>query len=206
MRATSFRAAYWVELQFLADGQNALATHYLRYYDVTGAVSGSVPLPDVANGGNQRTVLIGSGGVPGADVNNGGARVYFAGTVCYDEAAAGVGGIDCVVWGPATVPGGSSPAVPAGPNLGDDTTLQRTLARGCATALDAADDTNSTAADFSVAPSSPTPNASPPSGTPCVPAPDTGKPKKKKCKKKKKGKGKAGSAVRKKQKCKKKKK
>jgi hypothetical protein len=174
----------WVELQFLADGQNVLATHYLHMYDVTGAGTGSVPLPTVANGGNQRTVLIGSGLVPGADLNDGGARVYFAGSACYDEGTGVIGGIDCVVWGPSTVFGGGSPATPPAPVLGDGDTLQRTLARGCPTALDAADDTDSSAADFAIGSPSPRSNAMAPSGTPCIAAPAAAKKKaKKKCKK-----------------------
>ncbi len=175
----------WVELQFLADGQNVLATHYLHMYDVTGTGTGSVALTNVANGGNQRTVLIGSGLVPGADLNDGGARVYFAGSACYDEGISAIGGIDCVVWGSSTVFVGGSPATPPVPAvLGDGDTLQRTLARGCPTALDAADDTDSSAADFAIGPPSPRSNAMAPSGTPCIAAPAAAKKKaKKKCRK-----------------------
>jgi hypothetical protein len=176
----------WVELKFYADGQNLLGTHYLHLYDAAGVNTGSVALSTVPNGESQRTALIGSGSVPGADVNDGGARVFYAGTACYDEGASLTSSLDCVVWGPSTVAGGSSPATPAGPALGDDQTLQRTLARGCPTALDAADDTDSTAADFALAPGSPSNNAAAPSGVPCTtpstPAAPSGK-KKKKCRK-----------------------
>jgi hypothetical protein len=75
--------------------------------------------------------------------------------------------------------------------------LIRTISRGCATALDAADDTNS-AADFSLGAGSPRGNSATPTETPCPTPPAT----KKKCKKHKK---KSGGYSAKKKKCKKKK-
>ncbi len=62
-------------------------------------------------------------------------------------------------------------------------TLIRTISRGCATALDAADDTNNSAADFTVGTGNPRNNAATPTETPC-PTTTSTTPTKKKCKKK----------------------
>jgi hypothetical protein len=78
--------------------------------------------------------------------------------------------------------------------------LIRTISRGCATTLDASDDTNS-AADFTLGAGTPRNNSMAPTEAACPPSPTTAA--KKKCKKKKK-KHSAESA--KKKKCKKKKK
>jgi hypothetical protein len=200
----------WVELQFLTDGQNLLATHYLQLYDVAGGALPGVALSTVPSGGSQRTVLIGSGAVAGADQNNAGARVFFAGTACYDEGATGIGGIDCVRWGASTVAAGTSPTGTPATQLAPGETLQRTLGRGCPTQLDAADDSDDSAADFSLAPGSPRNNATSPTETACPtppadpgPAgssPVTSSQPKKKCRKK----AKKHSASAAKKKCKKK--
>jgi hypothetical protein len=77
----------------------------------------------------------------------------------------------------------------------------RSIARGCATQLDAADDTNNSAGDFSIAPPIQRSNATAPTEAPCTPTTTTTT---KKCKKKKHKRHSAQSA--KKKKCKKKKK
>ena len=94
------------------------------------------------------------------------------------------------------MPGGAIP---------NNSSIVRTQARGCATALDAADDTNNSSADFAQGSSTPRANAVTPTETLCA-TPTTKKKKKCKKKKKKKGTGKYGSAAAKKKKCKKKKK
>jgi hypothetical protein len=124
------------------------------------------------------------------------------GAVCFNEANLGVGGIDCVSWGNFTGVTSSlsgNPAVP-GTGIGADQSLIRGITRGCATALDAADDSDNSAGDFAIAPAIGRPNAGTPTEKLCTPVK---KKKKKKCKKKAKKKS-ASSAAKKK--CKKKKK
>ncbi len=78
-------------------------------------------------------------------------------------------------------------------------TLVRSISRGCATALDIADDTGNSAADFTVGTGTPRGNSVPPTETVCPPA-TAATTTKKKCKKHKKKKSGAYSA---KKKCKK---
>jgi hypothetical protein len=196
----------YAELQMFSAGQNALATHYIRFLDADGMALAEYPLPNVPNGESQRTVLVGNTGVPGADFTNAGVNVAASGGVCWNETNGGLGGIDCVIWGaftgsttPPSSPAGS-PAAPAG--LGAGQSLQRSLAPGCPTLLEAADDTNNSLTDFAIGPPSPRGNSVAPTEKPCTPA-----AKKKKCKKKKKKKKSGGSLyAAKKKKCKKKKK
>jgi uncharacterized protein len=194
----------FVELQMYSSGQALVGGHHLRIYDAAGAVQGDYELPnDVANGGTQRTITIGNS--PTRDFNYGGVTVDGAGgAVCWNELELAGGGIDCVSWGsftpgiePLSSPAGSNaPAIPLGQSL------QRRLNRGCATLLEAGDDTNNSAADFVVGAPTPRNNATAPTEKPCQPK--AGGKKKKKCKKKKGKKG--GASAAKKKKCKKKKK
>ena len=149
-------AGDYIMLQMFADGQNvALNTHYIDILDTTGMANAEYPLPNVASGANQRTILIGNTGVPGADFSNAGVAIPTQGAVCYDENPTynGTNGIDCVAWGNFTGSAHplSSPALPValpGGNLGTSQSLVRTISRGCATLLDPPDDTNNSAADF----------------------------------------------------------
>ena len=156
-----------------------------------------------ANGANQATVLVANdASVTGADfVAPGGLNVINTnGAACFVSTLAPLTGLDCVDWGPAaggTLPSPAGTPVPGG-GLGDNQSYSRSIVRGCVTALDLADDTNNSSADFFPATPSPRPNSVTPTETPC-PTP----PAKKKCKKKKK-KGKSAVAAAKK--CKKKKK
>ena len=106
------------------------------------------------------------------------------GGFCFLENALDTSPIDCVAWGAqmGTQPWGTPLALPAGA-IPDNSSIVRTQARGCATALDLADDTNNSSADFAQGASTPRGNAVAPTETLCqTPA----KKKKKKCKKKKK--------------------
>jgi hypothetical protein len=186
----------YVELQAFAAGQNLVAGKHIVSYDAGG---GSTPLTDyaipssVGNGANQATILISNGGVPGADFSAGTGTGpgnlnvdSTGGTVCYTDSSITVK-LDCVAFDGA---GGASVTVPSGANFGapfalpganlDGQSLIRTTSRGCATALDTADDTNS-AADFTLGAGSPRNNSATPIETPC-PTPPAAK---KKCKKKK---------------------
>lgn len=169
--ATGADAGDFVELQMTADGQNKLATHWIRLLDGNGVANAEYELPNVPNGGNQRTVLVGNTGVVGADFSNAGVIIESAGAACWNTSNLGQGGIDCVAWGnyqggPGTL---SSPALPAAATLPSGKSLHRTLARGCSTALDEADDTNDSSADFAVGDPSPRNNAAAPTERICSP-------------------------------------
>jgi hypothetical protein len=210
-RGTTGAQDDYVLLQMFADGQNVnLGTHYIDILNTNGQADAEYPLPQVPNGLNQRTILIGNMNVPGADFNNAGVAIPDNGAVCYDETNGydGTGGLDCIAWGnflgdvhPLSSPG--LPTVLGGMGLAPGQTLVRTISRGCPTLLDAPDDTNSSNADFALGAATPRNNAATPTEKPCTTGTgSTGTAAKKKCKKKKKHS--AESA--KKKKCKKKKK
>jgi hypothetical protein len=196
----------FVELQAYAAGQNFVKDRYVATYDGGGGLLTQVQFPaNLANGANQAHILVAHDvSTPGADVVDATLNVVnTGGYVCFTDTVLTTG-LDCVASGhvsglPSVSPSGT-PA-PVGAALTDAQSLTRSIARGCATTLDLADDTNNSAADFALAAPTPTGNAATPTETPC-PTPPA---KTKKCKKKKK-KGKSGAAVAKKKKCKKKKK
>jgi hypothetical protein len=197
----------YVELQAHSAGQNLVAGKHIVSYDAGGSVLTNFIIPsNVSNAANQATILIASdASTPGADflastdlnVDNTG------GTVCFTDGSIAVK-LDCVAFdgngpGSVTVPAGAAFGAPfalPGPNLNNQA-LIRTISRGCASALDTPDDTNS-AADFSLGTGSPRGNTVTPTETQCPSTPAA----KKKCKKHKKKKSGAYSA---KKKCKKKK-
>ena len=196
-------AGDYVELQMYEAGQNLVGGHYVRSYDGGGTAFSSFPIPsNVANGQNQRTILIANDAtVAGADFDAAGNLkiVNANGGLCFLDTALDTTPIDCVSWGAqaGTQPWGTPLALPAG-TIPDNSSIVRTHARGCATALDVADDTNNSSADFALGASTPRGNAVTPTETLCAtPA--------KKCKKKKKKKGKVKVAAKKKKGCKKKK-
>ncbi len=112
------------------------------------------------------------------------------GAVCWDT-------VDCVAYGTFNdtgTPLASNPGTPV-PVPASGSALLRKIGLGCATALDPADDTNNSNADFSSATPNPRNNASPIAETPCsttggggptASPPASAPPKKKKCKKAKK--------------------
>jgi Ca2+-binding RTX toxin-like protein len=148
----------YVVLQAFSAGENLVASKKVVTYDGGGGQLSSVTLSNVPNGANQVTILVGDAGVPGADATDPNFNIVnTGGTVCYTESD-GLTGIDCIAYQnvggtQATFP----PAPPASPygtpfSLGgpdfNGKSIVRTIARGCPTALDAADDTNNSAADF----------------------------------------------------------
>jgi hypothetical protein len=205
----------YVELQAYAGGQNFVAGKHIVTYDGGGTPYSTFTFPhSVNNGANQATILVSDGGVSGADFTatpgsgNDGTHltpINTGGTVCYTDSSTTVG-LDCVAYtsGPTLFPSpppspfGTPFTLPGG-QLGPNQSLIRTISRGCATALDTADDTNNSAADFTIGAGSPRGNSVTPTETPCATPPAT----KKKCKKKKKKHRSAETA--KKKKCKKKK-
>lgn len=160
----------FVELQMYAAGQNQTDGQFVRIYDARGTVSFTSRLSNVPNGENQRTILISNGQADNVtpDIDTAWTIPQLAGAACYESPESS----DCVTWGNFTPQAGfpdpQSAAVPNGMPSGSS--LDRTIARDCATALDAGDDTDDSAADFSLG-SAPTPrnNGTPPSETPCSP-------------------------------------
>ena len=168
--------AEYVELQMSADGQAGIEGQELRFYNSTATLTATYAIGDDSAlvGQSQRTVLLATaqaaslGGaasspdflLPAAD------RIApSGGAVCF-TAAGGALPADCVVWGAFPPPPGplqplltpdSQSAYAAA--IADGLSLQRDIARGCATYLDVADDTASSLADFDAVAPSPRNNA-----------------------------------------------
>jgi hypothetical protein len=164
-------AADYVVLQMYAPGQNLVGGHHLRFFDGgAGAVFNDYTVPtNVAGAANQSTILIagqGSIGVtPDFVIPNMNPFPGPSGSVCWEN-------IDCVSIGAAAPPTGNpSPVgtpVAQATGISAGQSVVRSIAPGCATLLDGADDTNNSAADFSVTTPSPRNNASPITETPCT--------------------------------------
>ena len=195
----------WVMLQLPADGEGFLMNHYVSFRSADGQIQGDHLISTSAtNNFSQRTYLVGGSAVPGTDSPGADDQIVDQdGAVCYETGSTGSGGLDCVTWGAFTGSNTpvSSPAGSPAPALAVGQSLVRTISRGCATSLDAPDDSDNSAADFSIGTPIGRPNAATPTEKPCT---GTGSTTKKKCKKHKKKKTGAYSA--KKKKCKKRKK
>lgn len=160
----------YVELQMYSSGQNLVGSHTLRTYDGTGKPIGSSTLSaNVSGDANQSTIMVAS---PAAETEFGLAADFplasasslsaVGGAACWEE-------LDCVSWGnfKGSLPNpAGTPAVPGG--LPQGSALRRTIARGCATFLDSADDSDSSADDFSLAAPQPRPNALAPTEQKCA--------------------------------------
>ncbi len=165
-------------------GQNFVAGKHIVTYDGGGTPYSTYTLsrPTSRNGANQATILdrrttafpgrisrqlsaSGNDGTHMTPINTGG-------TVCYTDSTTAVG-LDCVAYtsGPTMFPSpppspfGTPFTLPGG-HLGPNQSLIRSISRGCATALDAADDTNNSAADFTIGAGSPRSNTATPTETP----------------------------------------
>jgi Ca2+-binding RTX toxin-like protein len=161
----------FVELQAYRQGQNDVTGAQLIAYDQTGIDQTPFTFTGAAaNAQSQRTVLAGGPGVAGADFTFAGLGAALSpsgGAVCLPEATPP----DCVSWGAFSgssllpFPGAGAPA----PAIGEGLSLTRTIARGCALGLDPEDDSESSAADFSLGPPTPRPNSVVPTERDCVP-------------------------------------
>jgi hypothetical protein len=170
--------ADFVELQMYASGQNFVAGHQLRVYNAAGNATTITLSGNVANGQNQRTVLIAGPGysavfpsmpadftpaAPALNLNPAG------GAACWP--ADSFSAKDCVSWGSFTPPasGYPSPSIPnASPSgITNGMSIKRSIAAHCRTLLENADDTNSSAADFSERTPSPRNNSTAPTEKPC---------------------------------------
>ena len=164
----------YVELQMTAAGQNLVAGHTLTVYDEDGigGPSASFTIPsNVQFADNQRTILVGDTNVAGRDITwdalsplIGAGNLGSAGALCFPDASPP----DCVSWGGFTgaslLPDGATP-VP-GP-LPITSALRRSISPGCATLLEATDDTNVGASDFALTPREPRGNAIAPTEKVC---------------------------------------
>jgi hypothetical protein len=172
--------ASYVELQMWAAGQEFVATHRLIAYNADGSVNEEFAFASsVANGANQSTILVADTNYgivfderPAPDESDEDLNLSPAGgAVCWIEGSPP----DCVAWGdfegplPAHLPPlkVGNPASPSGVSPGK--ALRRSIAKGCATLLDApgVDDSDDSATDFSEVEPSPRNNATVPSEIQC---------------------------------------
>ena len=182
---SSLIADDYVELQMYSAGQNQMIGHTLTVRDNTGAITSTVNLDALnATGGvnppnseSQRTVLIGNidtalnlGVTP--DFTGGVDMAASGGAICFEN-------VDCAAWGnimPAAIAALPDPQVgPAEPGgMISGESITRKITANCATALDAADDTANSFADFSSTSRTPRPNSVTPTETLCTtPPPDS---------------------------------
>lgn len=159
----------YVELQMYAAGQNQVGGHSVTVYNDLGTANSTATFAGpVANGGNQRSILVASPDFAGTfgitpDLEISAPMMDRAGgAVCFDS-------IDCVSWGsfagfvgPAPSPVGASAAA-----IPDGSALERSISRGCDSLLESVDDSNDSSADFAVASPSPRNNAAAPTETEC---------------------------------------
>ncbi len=176
MPGTADAGAEYVEVGMPAAGENFFSGHKLTVYGSDAAETGSCAFTaTLPNGQSQVSALIATpaavaafGVAADCTLAPGDHLSPAAGAACWDI-------VDCVAWGPitnaSTLPspvGTPAPAITAG------SSLTRSIAAGCSTALEVSDDTDNSATDFSLAPPSPMNNASPPAGTACGQGPGGG--------------------------------
>ncbi len=158
----------YVELQMYASGQQFVAGHAVSFYNPAGGQVGSAKFgADVASGANQATILVAT---PAAEAEFGVAADLSmppavldpsGGAVCWEA-------YDCVSWGGFAGSVKPSPGAPAAPGgIPDGQALRRTIAPGCASLLEAADDHGNSAADLEAVFPAPRPNSVAPTERPC---------------------------------------
>ncbi|HSS41859.1 MAG TPA: hypothetical protein VLK37_04830 [Solirubrobacterales bacterium] len=161
--------AEYVELEMWSSGQNLVGGHFVRSYDAAGAPAATSAFPDnVANAANQSTMLLATpqaeaefGIVADAPLPPAGQLLPTGGAVCWET-------IDCLAWGSfsGSLPSpAGTPAAPAA--IPDGMALRRAIGRGCPTALDSADDSDQSQADFEAVFPSPRPNSVAPGEKTC---------------------------------------
>ncbi len=159
----------YIELQMYAAGQNFVNGHSLTTYTSTGSVLSTTTFSaNVPNGENQRTILIGDTLTAGSP-----DLVYMpfadalmlygpGGAACWDI-------VDCVSWGNFSGAGAlPSPTGTPAPAIPNGQALVRSIAPGCATLLESADDTNNSSADFALGTPSPRNNSVAPTEHACT--------------------------------------
>jgi hypothetical protein len=159
----------FVELQMYAAGQNLVGGHAVTFYTATGTLLATFALPtNVANSDNQSTILIGDTATAGTpdftyDQLSDAIQTYGpGGAACWDT-------VDCVSWGNFTGAGAlPSPVGTPATAIPDGSALIRSITPGCATLLEAGDDTNTSSADFALGTPSPRNNTVTPTETACT--------------------------------------
>lgn len=173
----------YVELQMYEGAQSLVNLGDLEVLDSTGTVTSHfAPDSSVAHSANQSTVLIANGEFSSQfpsitpDFTDVGLSLSPAGgAVCWPQNEPPFD--DCASWGNFSgqaslpSPGDTSPAVPSG--IPDGKALLRSIAPGCATFLENADDSNDSAVDFSVQTPNPRNNATTPTELQCPSLPNT---------------------------------
>lgn len=170
--------AEYVELQMYSAGQNLVGGHFVRAYDASGSVVATSTFPaNVSNSASQSTMVLATPQAEAefsfaadAALSPAGQLSPAGGAVCWET-------IDCVSWGSfsGSLPSpAGAPAASAG--IPDGMALRRSIARGCATALDTADDSGLSQADFEAVFTSPRPNSIPPTEQACMGAGGGGGP------------------------------
>ena len=155
-------------------------------------------MTDPPNGESQRTVLAAGAAVDPRDytedLETAASLSLTGGAICFVSSSMLIGTIDCVEWGSGNTNVNADPPVLPG-GIPEGSSITRSIAPGCSTLLEASDDTENSAADFSQTSPTPRANTQPIVETECAPgggSPTPAVPKKKKCKRKKK-KGKAAA-------------
>jgi len=162
----------YVELQMYASGQDLVKGHALRTYDGTGKpIDTSTLSADVPGDASQSTILLAS---PAAEAEFGVTADFPLASASALSAAGGAAcweGLDCVSWGSfkGSLPSPAGTPAAAG-GIPPGSALRRTVARGCATSLDTADDSDSSADDFALVAPQPRPNAVAPTEQLCASA------------------------------------
>ena len=174
-------AGDFIELQMYAPGQHLVAGKQVKVYQGAVEMATATFAGNVGNGANQATILVAPAGSGlGADASLSSEVPASQGKACFvdpgtpDPYPSPPQFIDCVAWGSQMSDadtGTPAPAIPPGQSI------ERTIARGCATALDPADDTNNSAGDFATQPSpNPEPNSATPNEAACPPGTPGGEP------------------------------
>jgi hypothetical protein len=171
----------YIELQMYEPGQNLVSGHNITLWDDDAFVVGpnpvaTIPLtgPNPPNSQTQRTILIGDTGVPGRDftvdftpyIETGAPMGLLpAGAACFEAVP-----VDCVSWGGGAFTGQvrlPDHSAPYGQPLPTTFAINRKITSGCATLLEASDDTNNNASDFIAGPRAPRNNSVTPTEKSC---------------------------------------
>jgi hypothetical protein len=164
-------SAEYIELQMWSAGQNLVKDHTVRVFDADGNPTGAdLTFPaNVPNGANQSTFILATPEAQAlfgfaADAPMSARLTSDGGAVCWGPE------LDCVSWGrfPATTALPSPAGIPTAA-IPDGSALRRSIAPGCPTLLESADDTNNSSVDFAPAAPAPRNNAAAPSETSCSP-------------------------------------
>jgi hypothetical protein len=169
--ATATGHGDYIELQLAAPGQQIPAGHSIVLWTGPSTTTTFLFPANTTLTDNQRTILFGWPDNPTADFSATGLSPLLAGgAVCLSGSSGPpVVPIDCVSWGAfSPVTSGQLGAGTPAPALNALRSLTRKKSRNCPTLLEPADDTGSSAADFSLAIPSPRNNGTNPTEAPCT--------------------------------------